>query len=76
MPKSGPSEAELLSRFRLVCIAAILAAVVIYVLAGIFELPFLRPTFQLDNATLGVLIGALLLLLGIEGLSRIPGIGK
>lgn len=74
-PKKVPSEAQLLSRFRRVCIAVVLGAIVIYVLAGIFELPFLRPSFQSDSAYLGVLVGALLLLLGIEGINRIPGIG-
>lgn len=75
MPSRGPSEAQLLSRFRIVCIAVVLMATVVYVLAGIFELPFLRPTFQLEPTVLGILFGTLTLLLGIEGLNRIPGIG-
>lgn len=76
MPDRGPSEAQLLSRFRLVCIAVLLVAIAVYLLAGIFELPGLRPTFQLDSAILGVLLGSLILLLGIEGINRIQGIGK
>jgi hypothetical protein len=72
----GPSEANLLSRFRIVTAVAILGAILVYIAGEIFELPFLRTTFHVEPTILGILIGALCLLLGVEGISRIPGIGK
>lgn len=74
--KAAPDEASLRSRFRIVTIAVILAAIVVYVAGGIFELPGLRTSFQTEPTILGILVGALLLALGVEGIDRIPGIGK
>jgi hypothetical protein len=73
---NGPNEAKLLSRFRIVSIAAILLAILVYVAGEIFELPFLRTTFHVEPTVLGVLVGALIVLLGIETINRIPGIGR
>lgn len=75
MAKNGPNEAKLLSRFRLVTAVAILAATLVYVAGEIFELPFLRTTFHVEPTVLGIMVGALLLLLGVEAAYRIPGIG-
>lgn len=75
MASDGPNEAGLLSRFRLVSIAAILLAIIVYIAGEIFQLPFLRTTFHVEPTVLGILVGALIVLLGIETIARIPGIG-
>jgi hypothetical protein len=70
-----PKEAQLLSRFRIVGAMVILAAILLYVLGAIFQLPFLRAEFQVEPTVLGILVGSFLLLVGVETLARIPGIG-
>ncbi len=37
---------------------------------------FIDPSFRASELFLGTLIGALLLLLGVEGISRLPGLPK
>ena len=54
----------------------VLGVIVVYIAGGIFQLPFLRSEFTVEPTVLGILIGALLLLLGVEVLNRIPGIGQ
>lgn len=74
MANNGSDETRLLSRFRVVSIFSILLAIVVYVAGEIFQLPFLRTSFHVEPTVLGILVGALIVLLGIETIARIPGI--
>lgn len=76
MAKVTPDEATLLSRFRRAGAGTILGVIAVYIAAGIFELPLLRESFQVEPTVLGILVGAFLLLVGVEAVNRIPGIGS
>lgn len=69
-----PSEAKLVPRFRLVGFFVFLLITCLYVLGAVFQLPFLRDSFQVDPTVLGILGGITLVLGGVEGISRLPGI--
>ncbi|HEU4571478.1 MAG TPA: hypothetical protein VFR93_02240 [Candidatus Limnocylindrales bacterium] len=70
-----PGEARLRARFRIVAAVVILALLVLLVVASVVG-PFLSPDFHgIDTVVFGTLIGALMLLLGVEGLARFPGGG-
>ncbi len=71
-----PTEAHLLSRFRLAGAGGILVATIVYVAADIFQLPFLRDGFHTEPTVLGILLGSFLLLVGVETLNRLPGISS
>ena len=76
MTSNGGDETRLVSRFRRATAGVVLGVIVVYIAGGIFQLPFLRSEFTVEPTVLGILIGALLLLLGVEVLNRIPGIGQ
>lgn len=50
--------------------------IVIYVSGEVFQLPFLRTTFHIEPTILGILVGAFTVLVGVEVLSRLPGIAQ
>jgi hypothetical protein len=54
----------------------ILAMIVLLVVVDSLGRLYVDPAFHIDELALGTLIGALLLLLGIEGINRLPGIRK
>ena len=72
-PTRDPAEERLLRRLRLIAGAVILTMIVLLVTVDTLGRLLLDPTFHASELFLGTLIGALLLLLGIEGVSRLPG---
>ena len=62
----------MLRRLRLVTVGVILAMIVLLVTVDTFGRLFVDPAFHSSELFLGTLIGALLLMLGIEGVSRLP----
>jgi hypothetical protein len=70
-----PTEERLLRRLRFVSGFVILAMIVLLIVVDTLGRLFVDPNFHIDELALGTLIGALLLLLGIEGINRLPGIG-
>lgn len=71
-----PAEERLLRRLRLIAGGVILIMIALLVMVDTLGRLFVDPNFHASELILGTLIGALLLLLGIEGVSRIPGIPK
>lgn len=74
--ETDPDVQHYLSRFRVVGAGVVLVITAFYVGADIFELPFLRSTFHLDPTVLGILLGTFAVLVGVEAIARIPGIGR
>jgi hypothetical protein len=70
-----PVEERLLRRLRIVAGVVILLMIVVLVLVDSLGRLFVNPDFHIDELALGTLIGALLLLLGIEGINRLPMLG-
>lgn len=72
-----PTEERLLRRLRLIAISIILLMVVLIVVVDTLGRLFIDRDFHASELFLGTLIGALLLLLGVEGASRLlPGAKK
>ena len=70
------TEEKLLGRLRLIAGAVILVMIVLIVTVDTLGRLFVDPAFRASELFLGTLIGALLLILGIEVASRIPGLPK
>lgn len=68
-----PVEDRLLRKLRVIAGGVILTMVVLLVGADTLGRLFISPDFHASELILGTLIGALMLLLGIEGLNRLPG---
>lgn len=66
-------EDRLRHRLRLVAGITFVALVAILVLADTFGRLFFDREFHVSEIFLGTIIGAVLLLAGIEGFSRLPG---
>lgn len=71
-----PVEERLLRRLRVISGAVILVMIGLLVVVDTLGRLLINPDFHASELFLGTLIGALLLLLGIEGVSRLPGIGR
>jgi len=71
-----PAEEKLLRRLRLIAGGVILTMIVLIVVVDTLGRLLVDPAFHASELFLGTLIGALLLLLGIEGVSRLPGVPK
>lgn len=71
-----PAEERLLRRLRLIAGGVILTMIVLIVVVDTLGRLLVDPSFHASELFLGTLIGALLLLLGIEGVSRLPGITR
>lgn len=71
-----PAEARLLGRLRLLAGAVILVLIAFLAFVDALGRLLIDPTFHVGDVMVGTLVGALLLLLGIETIIRIPGIGK
>ncbi len=69
-------EERLLRRLRLIAIIVILAMIVLVVVGDTLGRLYIDPNFHASEVALGTLIGALLLLLGIETVNRLPGVKK
>lgn len=70
-PVRDPGEARLLFRVRVIATVVILVLVAILVLA-----PVLIRDFRASEIVFASLLGALLLLLGVEGIKLFGGLGK
>jgi ABC-type Fe3+-siderophore transport system permease subunit len=68
-----PTEARLLRRLRFIAGVVILVMIVLLVTADTLGRLLLSPDFHASELILGTLIGALLVVLGIEGVTRFPG---
>lgn len=66
---------RLIQRLRAVAGVVILALIVFLVVVDSFGRLLVSPDFRVSDVFLGTLVGALLLVLGIEVASRIPRIG-
>ena len=71
-----PAEERLLRRLRLLAGIVILVMIVLLVVADTLGRLLISPDFHASELILGTLIGALLLLLGIETVNRLPGTKK
>lgn len=75
-PSSGGSEeGRDRSRLRLVAGAVILACIVFLVVVDALGRLFIRADFHVGDIFIGSLLGALLLVIGVEGASRLPWSG-
>lgn len=75
-PERGPGEDQLLRKLRVVSgvvILVLLAFLVVLDTAGKF---IVGPQFAVSDVIFGGLLGSLLLVMGIEVASRIPGVGR
>lgn len=68
-----PAEERLLRRLRIITGVVILTMIVLLVIADTLGRLLVSPDFHASELILGTLVGALMLLLGIEGLTRLPG---
>ena len=77
-PSPLPTAAEdrLLRRLRLGSVVVILVCIVFLVVIDPVGRLFIDPNFHASELVLGTLIGALLLLLGVEAANKLPRIGK
>lgn len=73
-PNRDAVEERLLRRLRLIAGGVILTMIVLIVVVDTLGRLLIDPSFHASELFLGTLIGALLLLLGIEGVSRLPGV--
>lgn len=71
--RSGDDEKRVLHRLRVVSGSVILGLIVLLVVADTAGRLFIDPAFRVGELFLGSLIGALMLLVGIDVAARIPG---
>ena len=72
-PTNGHAEERLRRRLRFIAGIVILALVALLVIVDSFGRLLVDRDFHVSELIVGSLIGALLGVLGIEGLSRLPG---
>lgn len=74
----GSDEGRLRARLRVVAGGVILACILFLVVVDALGRLLVRPDFHVGDIFLGSLLGALLLLIGVEGAARFPfgGNGK
>lgn len=70
-PRSD-SEDKLLRRLRVAGGAVTIVMLVLMVVADSFGRLFIDPTFHISDIVFGTLVGAMLALVGVEGLIRLP----
>lgn len=68
-------EGRLRARLRLVAGVVILGCIVLLVVVDTFGRLFVRPDFHVGDVFFGSLLGALLLVIGVEGAARLPWSG-
>jgi len=74
--RSGdPTEEKLLRRLRLISGVVILVMIVLLGITDTLGRLLIDPNFHASEVIFGILISTLIILLGIEGLSRLPGRG-
>lgn len=72
-PQSDPAEEKLLRRLRLIAGSVIIVLIILLVVADTLGRLLVSREFHASELILGTLIAALMVLLGIEGLNRLPG---
>jgi len=72
-PPRDPVEEKLLRRLRLIAGVVIIVMIVLLVTVDTLGRLLIDRNFHASEVIFGTLIGALILVLGIEGISRIPG---
>lgn len=80
-PPSSPdaiskAEDKLLRRLRYISGGVILVCIVFLVLIDPLGRLFISPEFHVSEVIVGTLMGALLVILGIEGLNRLPKVPR
>jgi Fe2+ transport system protein B len=65
-------EDVLLRRLRAIAVIVILLMIVFYSVGDVIGRLFIDPAFHISDVALGTLIGALLILLGLESVTRLP----
>jgi len=70
---ADPTEEKLLRRLRLIAGIVVLAMIVLQVLVDNLGKLLIDPNFHASELILGTLVGTLIILLGIETVSRFPG---
>ena len=72
-PRHDPAEERLLRRLRLIAISVILAMIVLLVTVDTLGRLFIDPQFHASELFLGTLVGAMIPLLGVIGVTSLPG---
>ena len=72
---TDPTEDRLLQRLRRITVGVMVLMVVLLVVSDTFG-RLVDPAFHASELYFGTLVGAILVLLGVEGISRLPRIGK
>lgn len=75
-PRRDPSEDRLLRRLRYISIGVVLGIIALQVVADTLGRLFLNAEFHSNELIVGTMVGALLALFGIEGITRLGGNGK
>lgn len=68
-----PAEERLLRRLRLIAIGVILTMIVLLVTVDTLGRLFIDPQFHASELFLGTLVGAMIPLLGVVGVTSLPG---
>jgi uncharacterized BrkB/YihY/UPF0761 family membrane protein len=71
-----PVEERLLRRLRLIAVVVILAMIVLLIVGDTLGRLYIDPSFHSSEVALGTMVGALIVLLGLEGVARFPGRSK
>lgn len=72
-PRHDPAEERLLRRLRLIAIGVILSMIVLLVTVDTLGRLFVDPQFHASELFLGTLVGAMIPLLGVIGVTSLPG---
>jgi hypothetical protein len=74
--RTGDDEKRVLHRLRVVSGSVVLGLIVLLVIADTLGRLFIRPDFRVGEIFLGTLVGALMLLIGIDVAARFPTKGN
>ena len=71
--RHDPAEERLLRRLRFIAVGVILTMIVLVVTVDTLGRLLIDPNFHASELFLGTLIGSMVALLGVEGVTRLPG---
>jgi hypothetical protein len=72
-PRHDPGEERLLRRLRLIAVSVILTMIVMLVVVDSLGRLFIDPRFHASELIFGTLVGAVIPLLGVVGVTSLPG---
>ncbi len=72
-PRHDPAEEKLLRRLRLIAVGVILVMIVLLVTVDTLGRLFIDSQFHASELFLGTLVGAMIPLLGVVGITSLPG---